>query len=68
MTPEDLDEWLRTADAKEDGPIDIDTLRAESEQRIAAWNELGRELCGRFLAVAEATRPDVTTRATSPRS
>jgi GMP synthase (glutamine-hydrolysing) len=68
VTPEDLAEWLRTADPKEDGPIDIDALRAESEQRIAAWNDLGRELCGRFLAVAEATRLDATTRATSPRS
>lgn len=68
VTPEDLAEWLRTADPNEDGPIDVEALRAESEQRIAAWNELGRELCGRFLAVAEATRPDATTRATSPRS
>ncbi len=68
VTPEDLAEWLRTADPKEDGPIDVEALRAESEQRIAAWNELGRELCGRFLAVAEARRPGATTRATSPRS
>jgi GMP synthase (glutamine-hydrolysing) len=68
VTPEDLAEWLRTADPEEDGPLDIDALRAESEQRIEAWNELGRELCGRFLAVAEATSPDATTRATSPRS
>jgi GMP synthase (glutamine-hydrolysing) len=68
VTPEDLAEWLRTADPKEDGPVDVEALRTESEQRIAAWNELGRELCGRFLAVAEATRPDATTRATSPRS
>jgi GMP synthase (glutamine-hydrolysing) len=68
VTPEDLAEWLRTADPKEDGPIDVKALRAESEQRIADWNELGRELCARFLAVAEATRPDATTRATSPRS
>jgi GMP synthase (glutamine-hydrolysing) len=68
VTPEDLAEWLRTADPKDDGPIDVEALRAESEQRIAAWNALGRELCGRFLAAAEATRPDATTRATSPRS
>jgi GMP synthase (glutamine-hydrolysing) len=68
VTPEDLAEWLRTADPKEDGPIDLEALRGESEQRITAWNELGRELCGRFLAVAEATSLDATTRATSPRS
>jgi GMP synthase (glutamine-hydrolysing) len=68
VTPEDLAEWLRTADPKDDGPIDVEALRAESERRIAGWNELGRELCGQFLAVAEAMRPDATTRATSPRS
>lgn len=68
VKPEDLAEWLRTADPNEDGPLDVEALRAESEQRIAASNELGRELCGRFLAFAEATRPDATTRATSPRS
>ena len=68
VTPEDLAEWLRTADPNEDGPIDVEALRAESEQRIEAWNELGRELCGRFLAVAEARRPGATTRATSPHS
>jgi GMP synthase (glutamine-hydrolysing) len=68
VTPEDLAEWLGTADPNEDGPLDLEALRAESEQRIAASNELGRELCGRFLAFAEATRPDATTRATSPRS
>ena len=68
VTPEDLAEWLRTADPNEDGPLDVEALRAESEQRIAASNELGRELCGRFLAFAEATSPDATTRATSPRS
>jgi GMP synthase (glutamine-hydrolysing) len=71
ITPEDLAEWLRTADPKEDGPIDIEALRAESEQHIATRNAFGRDLCGRFLAVAEdagLTRPDATTRATSPRS
>ena len=71
VTPEDLAEWLRTADPAEDGPIDIEALRAESDELIAGWNAFGRDLCGRFLAVAEdagATRPDATTRATSPRS
>ena len=71
VTPEDLAEWLRTADPAEDGPIDIEALRAESDELIAGWNAFGRDLCGRFLAVAEdagVTRPDATTRATSPRS
>ena len=71
VTPEDLTEWLRTADPKEDGPIDVEALRSESDERIADWNEFGRELCRRFLAVAEGSRstgPGATTRATSPRS
>jgi GMP synthase (glutamine-hydrolysing) len=70
VTPEDLADWLRTADPKEDGPIDVEALRAESRERIAASNEFGRELCARFLAVAEseATRPGATTRARTPRS
>ena len=71
VTREDLAEWVNTADQEEDGPLDIDALRLESEELIADWNEFGRKLCGRFLAVAEewgATRPGATTRATSPRS
>jgi GMP synthase (glutamine-hydrolysing) len=68
VTGTDLAEWLRTADPEEDGPIDVEALRTESEERIQASNDFGRELCGRFLAVAEARSPGATTRATSPRS
>jgi GMP synthase (glutamine-hydrolysing) len=32
---------------------DRDALAAETEERIAAWNDLGRELCGAFVEVAE---------------
>jgi GMP synthase (glutamine-hydrolysing) len=34
--------------------IDPDVLREQTHARIGAWNQLGRELCGRFLAVVEA--------------
>jgi GMP synthase-like glutamine amidotransferase len=71
VTREDLGEWLRTADPKEDGPLDVEALRVESDELIADWNDFGRRLCGRFLAAAEesgATRRDATTRATTPRS
>jgi GMP synthase-like glutamine amidotransferase len=37
--------------------IDPERLRAETQPRIAAWNELGRGLCSRFVAAAEAARP-----------
>jgi GMP synthase-like glutamine amidotransferase len=61
--------WIRSSDPGEDGPLDAPALRAETEERIDGWNAFGRELCGRFLAVAEATQSrGATTRATSPRS
>jgi GMP synthase-like glutamine amidotransferase len=34
--------------------VDPDALRAETAPRLAAWNELGRGLCDRFLDVAGA--------------
>jgi GMP synthase (glutamine-hydrolysing) len=52
----DLDHWIddyrSDPDAVASG-IDPEALRAESHRAIAAWNELGRELCARFL---DATR------------
>lgn len=60
--------WIRTSDVDEDGPLDVPVLLAETAERIGAWNAFGRELCGRFLAFAEARAPDATTRATSPGS
>src|SRR2546421_12972438 len=36
--------------------VDPEALRAETKQRIGAWNELGRELCERFIDAAAATR------------
>jgi GMP synthase (glutamine-hydrolysing) len=52
VTLETVHGWL--AD-KEDFPLDLDreTLAAETEERIAGWNDLGRELCGAFVEVAE---------------
>ena len=34
---------------------DPEALRAETELRIDAWNELGRRLCGAFVDLVEAT-------------
>ncbi len=52
VTLETVRSWL--AD-KEEFPLDLDRakLEAETEQRIGAWNELGRSLCGSFLEVSE---------------
>jgi GMP synthase (glutamine-hydrolysing) len=71
VTREALEGWIERSRPEEDGAIDLDRLRAESDERIPRWNELGREICARFLAVAErrgATRAAATTRATTPDS
>ena len=57
VTVEDAGKWIaeyRTdPDAVRIG-IDPDALRAETLPRMQAWNRLGRELCSRFIALAEA--------------
>ena len=70
VTRENLLGWVRSSEPAEDGDLDVPRLLAETEERIDDWNAFGRELCGRFLAVAEATAADAraTTRATSQRS
>ncbi len=60
VTMPDLSSWLEEfgddPDAVASG-LDPEQLRTESEQRIAAQNELGRALAGRFLAEARAAAP-----------
>lgn len=53
VTEPQLDRWLG---AKTDLPVDPERLRAETRERIGAWNELGRRLCRSFLAAAERLR------------
>ena len=43
-----IDDWRSDPDAVRIG-LDHDALRAETERQIAAWNQAGRDLCGRFL-------------------
>ena len=48
----DVERWIddyRAEDPRRDG-VDPDALRAQTLPRMAAWNDLGRELCERFLA------------------
>jgi GMP synthase (glutamine-hydrolysing) len=74
VTRESILYWLTAYDPAEDGRLDVPRLTAETEQQIEGWNAFGRELCSRFLEVAEAEEPatgadrGATTRATSPRS
>ncbi len=49
-----IDDYRSDEDAVRIG-VDPEALRAETEEKIADWNRLGRELCGRFLEWAVAT-------------
>jgi GMP synthase-like glutamine amidotransferase len=46
-----LDEWDDDPGAVATG-LDPEAIRAESEAKIGAWNDVGRAISGRFLAVA----------------
>jgi GMP synthase (glutamine-hydrolysing) len=55
----DLAHWIDDYDTDEDAVrigVDPERLRGETEPRVGEWNRLGRELCGRFLDEAAATR------------
>lgn len=45
-----IDRWLDEAD---DGEVDRARVESETATGLAAWNELGRGICRRFLAEAE---------------
>jgi GMP synthase (glutamine-hydrolysing) len=50
VTAVQLEGWIADGD---DPPPNPERLRAETPQKIDAWNDLGRTLCGAFLAAAE---------------
>jgi GMP synthase (glutamine-hydrolysing) len=57
VTRDALGKWIDDYDSDEDAVrigLDPEALRAESERRIGAWNELGRGIAGRFLREAQA--------------
>jgi GMP synthase (glutamine-hydrolysing) len=55
VTLETIRLWL---DDKDEFPLDLDReeLWVDTQERIGAWNDLGRGLCGAFLEVASARR------------
>jgi GMP synthase-like glutamine amidotransferase len=58
VSPESVEAWIRDYRSDKDAlrtDVDPERLRAETQRKIAAWNDVGRELCERFLAEA-ATR------------
>lgn len=50
VTEPQLDRWMTD---KTDLPPDAEGLQRETRRQIGTWNELGRRLCGAFLAAAE---------------
>jgi GMP synthase (glutamine-hydrolysing) len=50
VTLPQVEGWLAE---KEDVPVDETTLLVETQERIEQWNDLGRALCGAFIAAAE---------------
>lgn len=59
VTATDAEAWITEHESESEAKrlgIDPDELRARTAPRIAAWNELGRSLCRRFLAAVEARR------------
>jgi GMP synthase (glutamine-hydrolysing) len=55
VTKESVDDWFRSSKPS-DVSLDLDALRQETEEKIAAWNEFGKGLCSRFLDAASSTR------------
>jgi GMP synthase (glutamine-hydrolysing) len=50
VTGADLAGWIDRHRSSDDAAeIDPEAVRAETRERIAGWNRLGRELCGRFI-------------------
>jgi GMP synthase (glutamine-hydrolysing) len=52
VTAPDVSNWIDDYRSDEDAVrigVDPEALRAETEEKIAGWNQLGRGLCGRFL-------------------
>jgi GMP synthase-like glutamine amidotransferase len=50
VTLAQVQSWV---DEKEEVPVDDEALMTETRERIGAWNDLGRDLCGAFMDAAE---------------
>jgi GMP synthase-like glutamine amidotransferase len=58
VTPEIVAGWIAEAEATDaedvrEAGVDLGALRDRTAQEIDGWNELGRRLCERFLALAD---------------
>jgi GMP synthase (glutamine-hydrolysing) len=53
VTSRDFDAWLDDFGSDPDAAeLEVDALRSRTRESIMGWNQLGRELCARFLAAA----------------
>ncbi len=60
VTAEMVELWISSCEAQpdyEEPGFDPARMRADTPHHIEEWNEIGREICGRFLAVAQRARP-----------
>ena len=51
VTQAQVESWLE--EEERESPVPRERIAAETRERMDAWHELGRELCGGFLEVAE---------------
>jgi len=59
VTLADFESWVSRYGSDPDAValrVDPEQLRAQTRAAITGWNQLGRELCTRFLSVAESAR------------
>ena len=54
VTKESVDDWFRSSKPP-DAPLDLDALQRETDEKIRAWNDFGKRLCGAFLDVASSS-------------
>jgi GMP synthase (glutamine-hydrolysing) len=53
VTKDSVEEWFRSSKPP-DAPVALPALQRETEEKIAAWNEIGKRLCGAFLDFASS--------------
>jgi GMP synthase-like glutamine amidotransferase len=44
-----LDDWIASSRPEDGGGLDLERLRAETAEKIGAWNRIGKRICARFL-------------------
>jgi GMP synthase (glutamine-hydrolysing) len=55
VTKESVNDWFRSSNPS-DAALDLAALQRETEEKIAAWNDFGKRLCGAFLSFASSSR------------